>query len=93
MPRRICRNLCAFVLLVSAFADQSEAFGDKGLAVQLEDMVRDESGHAEETERERHAAPEPPGREPLGVLRKRPQLAGWRRCSSRHCWKNWRIVP
>ena len=32
-------------------AEQADAFGDKGLAVQLEDMVRDESGHAEETER------------------------------------------
>lgn len=32
-------------------AQQAEAYGDKGLAVQLEDMVRDESGHAEETER------------------------------------------
>lgn len=32
-------------------AQQADAFGDKGLAVQLEDMVRDESGHAEETER------------------------------------------
>jgi len=32
-------------------AQEAEAFGDKGLAVQLEDMVRDESGHAEETER------------------------------------------
>lgn len=32
-------------------AKQADAFGDKGLAVQLEDMVRDESGHAEETER------------------------------------------
>ncbi|MFZ1401279.1 MAG: ferritin-like domain-containing protein [Candidatus Promineifilaceae bacterium] len=32
-------------------AREAEAFGDKGLAVQLEDMVRDESGHAEETER------------------------------------------
>jgi bacterioferritin len=29
----------------------AESFGDKGLVVQLEDMVRDESGHAEETER------------------------------------------
>ena len=28
----------------------AEEFGDKGLAVQLEDMVRDESGHSEETE-------------------------------------------
>jgi bacterioferritin len=32
-------------------AHQVEAYGDKGLQVQLEDMVRDESGHAEETER------------------------------------------
>lgn len=32
-------------------AREADAFGDKGLAVQLEDMVRDESGHAEETER------------------------------------------
>lgn len=32
-------------------AAQADEFGDKGLAVQLEDMVRDESGHSEETER------------------------------------------
>lgn len=32
-------------------AKEAEEFGDKGLAVQLEDMVRDESGHAEEVER------------------------------------------
>jgi bacterioferritin len=32
-------------------AKQAEEFGDKGLAVQLEDMVRDETDHAEETER------------------------------------------
>lgn len=32
-------------------AKEAEEFGDKGLVVQLEDMVRDESGHAEETER------------------------------------------
>lgn len=32
-------------------AKQADEYGDKGLAVQLEDMVRDESGHAEETER------------------------------------------
>jgi bacterioferritin len=32
-------------------AREAESFGDKGLAVQLEDMVRDESGHSEETER------------------------------------------
>ena len=32
-------------------AKEAEAMGDKGLAVQLEDMVRDESGHSEETER------------------------------------------
>ncbi len=32
-------------------AEEAEQFGDKGLVVQLEDMVRDESGHSEETER------------------------------------------
>ena len=32
-------------------AEQAEAFGDVGLMVQLEDMVRDETEHAEETER------------------------------------------
>ena len=32
-------------------AREAEAYGDKGLVVQLEDMVRDESGHSEETER------------------------------------------
>lgn len=32
-------------------ATEADALGDKGLAVQLEDMVRDESGHSEETER------------------------------------------
>jgi len=32
-------------------AKDAEAFGDKGLVVQLEDMVRDESTHSEETER------------------------------------------
>lgn len=32
-------------------AKEAEEAGDKGLAVQLEDMIRDESGHAEEVER------------------------------------------
>ena len=32
-------------------AEEAETYGDKGLVVQLEDMVRDESGHSEETER------------------------------------------
>lgn len=32
-------------------AKEADEFGDKGLAVQLEDMVRDESSHSEETER------------------------------------------
>lgn len=32
-------------------AQEAEAFGDKGLVVALEDMVGDETGHAEETER------------------------------------------
>lgn len=30
---------------------EAEEFGDKGLVVQLEDIVADETGHAEETER------------------------------------------
>ncbi len=32
-------------------AREADDLGEKGLAVQLEDMVRDESGHSEETER------------------------------------------
>jgi bacterioferritin len=32
-------------------AKEAEAFGDKGFAVQLEDMIRDEMGHSEESER------------------------------------------
>jgi bacterioferritin len=32
-------------------AEDAEAYGDKGLVVSLEDMVRDEMGHSEETER------------------------------------------
>ncbi len=32
-------------------AVEADEFGDKGLAVALEDMVRDEGGHREETER------------------------------------------
>ena len=32
-------------------AKEAEEYGDKGLAVQLEDMVRDETGHAEETQK------------------------------------------
>jgi bacterioferritin len=32
-------------------AREAEEFGDKGLVVELEDMVRDESSHAEEAER------------------------------------------
>jgi len=32
-------------------AKEAEEMGDVGLVVQLEDMVRDESGHSEETER------------------------------------------
>lgn len=35
----------------TARAKEAEEFGDKGLVVQLEDMVRDETGHSEETER------------------------------------------
>ena len=32
-------------------ASQAEEYGDKGLVVQLDDIVRDETGHSEETER------------------------------------------
>lgn len=32
-------------------ADEAEEYGDKGLVVQLEDMVRDETSHSEETAR------------------------------------------
>jgi bacterioferritin len=32
-------------------AEQADEFGDKGLTVQLEDIVRDETGHKEETAR------------------------------------------
>jgi bacterioferritin len=32
-------------------AEEADELGEKGLMVQLEDMVRDESGHSEETER------------------------------------------
>jgi len=32
-------------------AEEADAFGDVGLKVQLEDMLRDETGHREETER------------------------------------------
>jgi bacterioferritin len=31
-------------------AEQAEEFGDKALVIALEDMVRDESGHSEETQ-------------------------------------------
>jgi len=32
-------------------AKEADELGEKGLAVQLEDMVRDESGHSDETAR------------------------------------------
>lgn len=32
-------------------AEQADEFGDKGMVVQLEDIVRDETGHKEEVER------------------------------------------
>jgi bacterioferritin len=35
----------------SARAEEAEEYGDKGLAVQLDDFVRDETGHSEESER------------------------------------------
>lgn len=39
------------VAAYTARATEAEEFGDKALAIQLEDMIRDESRHAEETER------------------------------------------
>lgn len=39
------------VAAYTARAIEAEAFGDKALVVQLEDMVRDEGTHAEETEK------------------------------------------
>ncbi len=35
----------------SARAREAEEYGDKGLAVQMDDFVRDETGHSEESER------------------------------------------
>ena len=32
-------------------AEEADAYGDKGLVVALEDMIRDEMGHSEESER------------------------------------------
>lgn len=32
-------------------AEEADAFGDKGMVVQLEDMIRDETQHSEETDR------------------------------------------
>lgn len=32
-------------------AEEADEYGDKGLVVSLEDIIRDETGHAEETER------------------------------------------
>lgn len=58
-PAKTNREMLEAVLVAELQAKQdytqraleADAFGDKGLAVQLEDMVRDESGHSEETER------------------------------------------
>ncbi len=50
----VMQKLAAFAQAVKGAAEEdkeTEAYGDKGLAVQLEDMVRDEMGHSEETER------------------------------------------
>lgn len=58
-PARTNREMLEAVLAAERKATQdytqrareAEAYGDKGLVVQLEEMVRDESGHSEETER------------------------------------------
>ena len=58
-PARTNREMLEAVLVAerqaqhdySQRADEAAVFGDKGLEVQLENMILDESGHAEETER------------------------------------------
>lgn len=58
-PARTNREMIEAVLVAerqaqhdySQRADEAAVFGDKGLEVQLENMILDESGHAEETER------------------------------------------
>lgn len=51
MLERILEAETQAVADYSKRAEEADAFGDKGLVVQLEDMVRDESGHKEETAR------------------------------------------
>jgi bacterioferritin len=58
-PAKTNREMLEAVLAAERQATQDYAqrareageYGDKGLVVQLEDMVRDESGHSEKTER------------------------------------------
>lgn len=58
-PAKTNRQMLEAVLVAEKQAGQdytrraveAEEYGDKGLVVQLEDMVRDETGHSEETER------------------------------------------
>ncbi len=51
MVEAVCESEKRAVADYTKRARQAEEFGDKGLVVQLEDIVRDETGHLEETER------------------------------------------
>ena len=51
MVQAVCQAEQRAVVDYTERAKQAEEFGDKGLVVQLEDIVRDETGHLEEVER------------------------------------------
>jgi bacterioferritin len=51
MVAAVCESETRAVTDYTKRAKQAEEFGDKGLVVQLEDIINDETGHREETER------------------------------------------
>jgi bacterioferritin len=51
MVEAVCQAEQRAVTDYTKRAKQAEEFGDKGLVVQLEDIINDETGHLEETER------------------------------------------
>jgi bacterioferritin len=51
MVAAVCEAETRAVTDYTKRAKQAEEFGDKGLVVQLEDIINDETGHREETER------------------------------------------
>ena len=51
MVEAVCQAEQRAVTDYTKHAKQAEEFGDKGLVVQLEDIINDETGHLEETER------------------------------------------